>query len=226
MLYNLATAYSNLGFFDRSARTYQYLFETTTGNEQEKVYLPLIKSLFQDGQYTIIEDYGDRFSFRYSESSLGPEIFYLRLKALLRNGEVDKAASLLQNTNRPVSNDIDQLALNIYYDLEQWQNIIQHFETADITQGNDDATQGTMMLAESYFQTDQAIKAEPLFEQVIEKEVGNDQAGFRLAQIALEKDNIQQALNRFTQIAEKGVDPLWKKLASEEIAILQLQQTK
>ena len=226
MLYNLAAAYTNLGFFDRAARTYQYLFETSTGDEQEKIYLPLIQSLFQDGQYTVIEDYADRFSFRYPESSLAPDIFYLRLKALLMNGEADKAASLLQDPGRLISNDIDQLALNIYYDLEQWENIIKHFETTDIDQGNGDATQRFMMLAESYFQTDQAIKAEPLFEQVIQKETGNDQAWFRLAQIALEKNNIQQALNRFTQIAEKGVDPLWKKLASEEIAILQLQQNK
>lgn len=114
MLYNLATAYSNLGFFDRSARTYQYLFETTTGDEQEKIYLPLIQSLFQDGQYTIIEDYADRFSFRYPESSLAPEIFYLRLKALLMNGDMDKAASLLRDPDRPLSNEIDQLALSIY----------------------------------------------------------------------------------------------------------------
>lgn len=226
MLYNLATAYSNLGFFDRSARTYQYLFETTTGDEQEKVYLPLIKSLFQDGQYTIIEDYADRFSFRYPESSLAPEIFYLRLKALLMNGEIDKAASLLRDPSRPLSNDIDQVALSIYYDLEQWEDIIQHFETVDITQGNGDAMQRIMMLAESYFQTDQSVQAEPLFEQVVEEETGNDQAQFRLAQIALKKNNVQQALNRFTLIAEKGVDPLWKKLASEEIAILQLQRTK
>ncbi|MBM9513196.1 tetratricopeptide repeat protein [Desulfogranum marinum] len=226
MLYNLATAYSNLGFFDRSARTYQYLFETTTGDEQEKIYLPLIQSLFQDGQYTIIEDYADRFSFRYPESSLAPEIFYLRLKALLMNGDMDKAASLLRNPDRPLSNEIDQLALSIYYDLEQWENIIQHFETVSITQGNGDTTQKIMMLAESYFQTDQSIKAEPLFEQIIEKETGNDQAWFRLAQIAQGNNNIQQALNRFKQVAEKGVDPLWKKLAGEEIAILQLQQTK
>ena len=226
MLYNLATAYSNLGFFDRSARTYQYLFETTTGEEQEKVYLPLIKSLFQDGQYTIIEDYADRFSFRYPKSALAPEIFHLRLKALLMNGQVDKAASLLRAPDRPSSNDIDQLALNVYYDLEQWENIIKHFETADMAQGNGDATQRIMMLAESYFQTDQPLKAEPLFKQVTEEETSNDQAWFRLAQIALIKNNIQQALNRFTLITEKGVDPLWKKLASEEIAILQLQQTK
>lgn len=223
MLYDLATAYSDLGFFDRSARTYQYLFETSSGQDQEKIYLPLIKSLFQDGQYTALEDYADRFSFRYPESQYGPEIFYYRLKSLIQSRQIEQAAALLENTNRPVSADIERLAIGVYYELEQWQDIVKRaaFETALVDETD---PQKTIIFAEAYFHTGAFDEAEPLYQAITQQAQNIDQALFRLAQLAVKKDNTEQALNWFTEIAEKGKDPLWKKLAQEEIALLRLQQ--
>jgi len=223
MLYDLATAYSDLGFFDRSVRTYQYLFETSSSQEQEKIYLPLIKSLFQDGQYTTLEDYADRFSFRYPESQYGPEIFYYRLKSLIQNRQIEQAAALLENSNRPMSADIERLAIGVYYELEQWQEIIKR-AAVEATPPDDTDPQKTLIFGEAYFHTRAFEKAEPLYQALAKQPQNTDQALFRLGQIALEKDNTEQALNWFTEIAEKGEDPLWKKLAQEEIALLRLQQ--
>ncbi len=223
MLYDLATAYSDLGFFDRSARTYQYLFATSSDQEQEQIYLPLIKSLFQDGQYAALEDYADRFSFRYPYSQYGPKIFYYRLKSLVHNRQLEQAAALLENTKRPVSADIERLAMGIYYELEQWQEIVKRAEL-EASIANDPDTQKMMIFAEAYFRTGTFEKAQPLYQAITKHEKKADQALFRLAQIAFKKNNIEQALNRFEEIAEKGEDPLWKKLAQEEIAIIKLQQ--
>ncbi|WP_028585470.1 tetratricopeptide repeat protein [Desulfogranum mediterraneum] len=223
LLYDLAAAYTNLGFFDRAARTYQYLFDTSSGDQQEKIYLPLIESLYQDGQYQAIEDYADRFTFRYPQSTLLPEVFLLRLKALLKKDKLKRVRQLLDSQDRPSSAQIEKLAVQIYYDQNQWQEVIAALTTAPSLQGADSLPEREMMLAESYFQTGMMDKAEPLFLSVIDQETAPDQAQFRLAQIRLRENNRQQALKRLQQLAEEGVDPLWKKLAREEIAILQLE---
>lgn len=223
MLYDLATAYSDLGFFDRSARTYKYLFDTSSGEKQEQIYLPLISSLFQDGQFAVLEDYADRFSFRYPTSEYAPEIFALRLRALLASDEIEQAALLLKDPNRPVSVEIDRLALRIHYDLEQWDMIIDQLSQPPYDAAVDTDTERVLMLAESFFQVGLLSKAAPLFRRVIEQDPTRDMARFRLGQIALDANDPPLALKRFSEIADEGVDPLWKKLAAEERKLLELQ---
>ena len=82
------------------------------------------------------------------------------------------------------------------------------------------------LLAESYFQTGQDALAAQEFRQVVEQGEGTEQVQFRLAQVASKNSSTVYALNLFKELAEKGKDPLWTKLAREEVAILQLQQKK
>ena len=63
-----------------------------------------------------------------------------------------------------------------------------------------------------------------LFQRIMKQKEGSEQAQYRLAQIAAKKDDKQQALNLFKELAEKGKDPLWIKLAREEAAILELEK--
>ncbi len=223
LLYDLANAYSYLGFFDRATRTYQYLFDISDGEQQEQIYLPLIQSLFQDGQFHLIEDYADRFSFRYPESKFLPDIYLLRIKALLRTGQTDKTIVLLDNTERPDSGEIKELAIKIYFEQERWKEVINKLIEHKGSNIDQYPPIQLRMLAESYFQHDQPEKAAPLFQTIITRQGLQDQALFRLAQIDIMRGDTDQALKRYQQIAEKGTSPLWKKLAQEEIAILQLQ---
>ncbi|MCP3892339.1 MAG: tetratricopeptide repeat protein [Desulfobulbaceae bacterium] len=223
LLYDLATAYRDLGFFDRAARTYQYLFDVSNGDEQEKIYLPLIEALYQDGQYQFIENYADRFSFRYPESDLLSEIFLLRLEALIRMGDIETTSVLLDNPERPKSQALDNLAVEVYYEQERWNDVINKLTRDKFNLEKPLPQTQKKILAESYYQRQEYAKSATLFQQLIDEQGMNEHALFRLAQVDLEAGNTEQALKRFKEIAEKGKEPAWKKLAREEIAILKLQ---
>jgi predicted Zn-dependent protease len=79
-------------------------------------------------------------------------------------------------------------------------------------------------LAESYFQAGKNEQAATFFQRLSEQKGDSGQARFRLAQIALKKGDNQGALNLFKELAEKGTDQLWSKLAREEAAILEMEQ--
>jgi thioredoxin-like negative regulator of GroEL len=78
-------------------------------------------------------------------------------------------------------------------------------------------------LAESYYQAGKYEQASPLFAQLMAQDGGNEQAQFRLAQIESKMNNRKQALNLLKELAEKGKDPLWTRLAREEAAILEMR---
>ncbi len=224
LLYDLAKAYTDLGFFDRAARTYQYLFHTSTGDEQEKIYLPLIQSLYDAHQYTTIEDYADRFTFRFPDSKLYKDIFLLRIKALLENNETLKALQLMDNTDRPTSRELEQLAINMYYQAQRWNDVITKLEGNVSAEPSPETEDNQMRLAESYFQTKQFEKAVPYLQAVAATNKYGDQAMFRLARIDQIRQNSKQALNRLQQLAEKGREPLWQELAREELSIIKLKE--
>ena len=222
MLYDLADAYTNLGFFDRAARTYQYLFDVSSGAEQEQVYLPLLESLYFDGQYKTIEDYADRFGFRYPQSSLRAPIFLLHLKALVAQGKEKQAAALLDEENRPTSDEIESYAVQVNYKLDRWPEVIQGLTETSLSSQVETDRKMALMLAEAYYQNGQPQAAEIFYLLAVDGEEKNDQAGFRLAQIAAADGRREEALKLLREIAEKGISPLWQKLAEEEIAIMQL----
>ena len=223
LLYDLARAYTRLGAYDRAVRTYQYIFDVSDGAEREKVYLPLLASLFEDGRYELVEDYADRFFFRYPDSPDAPKVFLYRIRALRRAGHLKMAARLLDKKDRPASKAIDLVAASIYADLGRWQDVIAILsrpEMAAVTAGG----QHGYELAEAYFQTGKYALARPIFERLQEENDFRDLALFRLARMDLMAGQTAQALNEFRQLAEKGKDPRWIKLAKEEIRILELAQ--
>ncbi len=222
LLYDLARAYTRLGVYDRAVRTYQYIFDVSDGARREKVYLPLLAALFEDGRYELVEDYADRFFFRYPRSPDLPRVFLYRIRALRRSGHLDMAARLLDRKDRPASDEIDLAAASIYADLGRWQDVIRILSRpgmAAVTAGGRHGYE----LAEAYFQTGRYDLARPIYERLQQEDDFRDLAMFRLARIDLEQGRKRQALNEFRQLAEKGKDPLWIKLAKEEIRILELE---
>ena len=222
LLYDLAQAYANLGVYDRAVRTYQYIYDLSDGADREKVYLPLLAALFEEGKYDLVEDYADRFLFRYPHSPDAARVFLYRIRALRRAGRLDLAARLLDKKERPASQDIDLAAASIYADLGRWQDVIRILSQPGMAAATAGGQHGHE-LAEAYFQTGQYELARPIFMRLQEEDQFRDLAMFRLARIDLEGGQRTKALNEFRQLAEKGKDPLWIKLAQEEIKILELE---
>ncbi len=222
LLYDLARAYTRLGVYDRAVRTYQYIFDVSDGAQREKVYLPLLAALFEDGRYDLVEDYADRFFFRYPRSPDAPQVFLYRVRALRRAGRLEMAARLLDRKDRPSSKAIELVAASIYADLGRWQEVIRILTRPGMAAAAASGRHG-YELAEAYFQTGKYDLARPIFEHLQQEDDFRDLAMFRLARIDLAEGRRDQALNEFRQLAEKGKDPLWIKLAKEEIRILELE---
>lgn len=223
LLYDLARAYGKLGMSEQTAQTYQYLFEISTDAGREKIYLPLLQSLFDTGRYVQVEEYADRYQLRYPKGADLPAIFALKVRALYASGQADKALKLLTAENSPRMREMELLKGRIYFENRQWQQAIDTLSqpgTREVLA----AAALLLPLAESHFQIGNDAQAAALFQQLARQPAGGEQARFRLAQIAARKGETQEALNLFKELAEKGTDPLWSKLAREETAILELGQ--
>ncbi len=223
LLYTLADAYSKLGLAEQTAQTYQYLFEISNDKEKEKIFLPLIQTLFAAGRDGQVEEYADRYLLKYPKGNDAEAIFQLKCRALYESGQLKNALKILNSETRHQSPQLELLKAQVYFDLKQWQDVIETLTKPEL-QKVILTPHDTLVLAESYFQNSQYALAGPLFRRIIEQKGGTEQAQFRLAQIALKTNNTKQSLNLFKELAEKGKESLWTKLAAEEAAILQLQE--
>lgn len=222
LLFDLARAYSNLGLMAQAAETYQYLFEVATEGEQEGVYLPLIQTLFASGQYVQAEQYADRYALRYPHGSDSQSVYYFKVRSLFASGQLEKTLELLRSEDAPRSPQLELLKARIFFEQQQWPQVIEVLEQPEL-QASLDQEELILLLAESYFQSNQDDKAKPLFARLADLKEKSEQARFRLAQLELRKNNRPLALKLLQELAEKGTDSLWTKLAREEAALLQLQ---
>ena len=223
LLIDLAGIYSKLGLNDQTAQIYQYIFEVSNEAGKEKLYLPLIQGLSAADQYAQVEEYADRYLLSYPKGIDVSAIFLLKIKALYASGQLDKAINLLQGGAYPQNPQFEFFKARIFFDLKQWQNAIDILTKPEL-QGLIAKNNASLPLAEAYFQTGQDDLAIQAFRRIVEQGGDIEQAQYRLAQIELKKNNTSQALNLFKELAEKGKDPQWTKLAREDVAILQLKQ--
>ncbi len=222
LLYDLAEAYVQLGVYDRAVRAYLYILEVSTEEEREKVYKPLLTALYESGKYALIEDYADRYFFRYADSPGAADIFLIRIKALQKNNKVQLAASLLDAPDSFSTPEINRTASRIYFELHQWDKVITLVNSEKLSSGWSGGERD-YLLAESLFQSGQYAKAKPVFERLQEEEPYIELAMFRLAEIDLKDGDSESALKQFQKLTEKGKDPRWIKMAREEIGILRLK---
>lgn len=222
LLYDLANAYSKLGMAEQTAQTYQYLFEISAEADKEKIYLPLLQGLFDADRFAQVEEYADRYLFRYPKGGDEPRVFWFKIRALYASGQFDRAAKLLQADSRPRPPSFQILRARISYELNRYQEVIDILSKPEVLPLLA-ANQADLLLAESYFQVGEDDQAAQAFARIGAQEEGADQAQFRLAQIAAKKNNPAQALKLFKEVAEKEKDSLWTKLAREEAAILEIQ---
>ena len=222
LLYDLAEAYMQLGVYDRAVRAYLYILEVSTEEEREKVYRPLLTALYESGKYAMIEDYADRYFFRYADSPGAADIFLIRIKALQKENKTRLAASLLDAPDRLSTPEIDRTACRIYFELHQWKKVITLLNSKELSSDWAGAERD-YLLAESLFQNKQYAKARPVFERLQEEKPYIELAMFRLAEIDLKEGHPKSALKQFQKLTEKGKDPRWIKMAKEEIGILGLK---
>lgn len=222
LLYDLARAYSRLGMADQASQAYRYLYEVSDETTKESIYLPLIRELLASRFYLQVEEYADRYQLRYPKGKDLTAIHLCKVQALYASGQSGKALALITAASSPRLQELELLKGRIYFENKEWSKVIDTLNQPDIRQNL--PHNAMLWLAESYYQAGKDTLAEPLFQQMLKQTVSSEQAQFRLAQISAKQDKTTQALKQFKELAEKGSDPLWTKLAREEAAILALPQ--
>ncbi len=217
LLHVLATAYHQLGIFTEARNLYLYLLTTSAEDKKESYYLPLVSILYNQGDYDLVEDYATRYNYNYPNGTAVQDINLLRLQSLVAAGKNSMALDLL-SAPLPDSLQVSEIAATLYFTNGQYDEVIQ---TLSPSWSNNSplSADSLFILGESFYQRDALDRASQLFQQLKNQDKFFDQVHFRLAEIARENGQIENSLNFFREIVEKGYDPLWKKLAEKELSL-------
>lgn len=221
LLADMAEAYRQLGFFNEASKMYIYLLDVSTQEDKAPYYLPLIKLAYEQGDFGLVEEYADQYSFHYPTGQDNLEILYLRLQSLMAHSKYKEALTLLsRNESEDTFKDprFKRLQASLSFHLNDYAKAKAILEELKITPASKQA-EFLFMLAESSYQLGDIRKAKELYLPLQQDRSHRDQALFRLAEIARKNGQNESALKFFSQLVETGETPLWKKLAKKELEL-------
>jgi tetratricopeptide (TPR) repeat protein len=214
----LAQAFTRLGLFERGCKVYLYLLEKTENRpEAGRFSLPLVGLYFDMEEYALVEKYSQRYLVKYPQGEDRNALFLLRLRALEKTNGIEQAAQLLRERNRPADNRIELQAARIFWLLGDYSRVVSSANHLG-TGGEPVPPEGLLLQAEALRRLGRARNALPLYEVLAEDGTYGDQATFRCGEILLADGRRNEALKLFRKLAEKGDDPLWRKLAGDALA--------
>jgi len=215
LLADLATAYQKVGIFSEAQRVYLYLLEVSNEERRERFFLPLIESVFDQGEYNMVEDFGSQYHYNYPEGEYSESILILRLRALIASDRFAEARRLV-SPPLPQTPALRLLAADIFFHDQEFENCREALEPL-IAKNMTLPARNSLMLAESRYQLADYQGAEAIFTTLAANEQFAQQSLYRLAQIERRSGNEENALKLFERIVEKGTDDLWKRYAEREI---------
>lgn len=216
----LSRAYLNLGIYTEARKLYLYLLRTSSPRDQEKYYLPLIATFYNQGHYDLVEDYATQYAFNYPDGKDRDQITLFRLKSFIAGGN-DSRALQLASSPLPDMAEADTLTAALFFRNGHYRKSIERLEPYRQQQQLDSDT-ARFVLAESYFKTRSYQKAEPLYQTIKDTRQFHDQALYRLAAIERKRQNTEKSLKLLRQLVEKGNEPIWQKLAEKELEFAEL----
>ncbi|WP_163339238.1 lipopolysaccharide assembly protein LapB [Desulfopila sp. IMCC35008] len=217
----LADAYLQANLNKEAEKSYLYLYDISPKNKKEDYFLPLIRSIFDQGKYYMVDDYATQYDYLYPEGKYKADILDLRLQALILLDKYDKAMALLPD---PLPEDVKtrQFAASVYFynnEFEKSRDILSAIDHRQLS------TDDIFILAESFLRTEDYPGATPLFEELIEKDYRPEQCMYRLAEIANKNGDREKSLKYYEKIVEKGNDSLWTKYAERELRFIRLSES-
>ena len=220
---SIAKAYQQVGIHDEAQRVYIYLLEMSDIDNREKFFLPLIQSVYDRGDYGLVEDYGSQYSYNYPEGIDLQPILILRLRGLIGSFRYSDARELLPEP-LPDNEEIRLLAADISFHEKEYgmaRDILN-----DLRAGGKTLNETSLFfLAESLFQLKVFMEAKPLFQELSDDQLHGPQSLYRLAEIARAEGEEANALKIFEKIVEKEGDSLWKRYAEKELEYARLSQS-
>jgi len=222
VLADMAEAYRQFGLLNEAARMYRYLLEVNTREHENPYYLPLIRIAYEQADGDLVEEYAAQYFSRYPKAPDHDEILYLRLQNLLTHNKYQEALTLVTDRNSSEPR-FRLLQASLLFHLNDYAKAGAILDELKITEAAKEVD-AIFMLAESKYQLGDTDKAEQLFLALQDDEAHQDQTLFRLADIARQKGQRDNALKLFKQIVETGKNPLWQKLAKKELELSALNK--
>ncbi len=223
-LADIAEAYQRVGLFDESQKLYLYLIEIMPIDQRQRFYLPMIRSTFDHGDYSLVEDYSSQYFYNYPEGENVGEVLAIRLQALIADERLGEALKLLPSP-LPDNKELYGIAGTLYFRTNDYKNSLVVLKKLALLDTPLPAKEQFMM-AECLFQTGALVEAESIFQTIPEEHAFYEQSLFRLAGIERNKGNEKKALSLFKKIVETGKSPQWKKYAERELQFATLSNRR
>lgn len=215
LLAKIAKAYQQVGIFSEAQRVYLYLLEMSDIEKREQYFLPLVQSAFDQGEYSLVEDFGSQYNYNYQDGDDSEAILVLRLKALVATSRFDEARGLLPSP-LPDNTELKLIATEVYFFDNDYTATREGLQSL-LAQKNELPVDAQFRLAESRYQLADYTGAEAIFATLTDNDTLGQQSLYRLAQIERTRGNEENALKLFRKIVDKGTDNLWKRYAEKEL---------
>ncbi|MCB2214695.1 MAG: tetratricopeptide repeat protein [Desulfobulbaceae bacterium] len=215
LLTDLALAHERLGSYREALDLYLYLASQATSSEREQFYLPLARSAYARGDFSLVEDFADQYNFNFPDGRYAHDILLLKIKSLYMTDQFDRALKLLPEPlpDRP---DFKELAATLHFHAQQFETTANLLE--ELARSADEPTDETVfMRAESLFQIGRNDEATELFRRCRDQATCRGQSLYRLSQLAERRGDTREALNLLQELAETTDDSLWRQLAQKEL---------
>ncbi|MEA3545969.1 MAG: tetratricopeptide repeat protein, partial [Thermodesulfobacteriota bacterium] len=182
-LSDLATAFDQLGLYERESRVLLYLFDRATGKPgQQLIYLPLAQSYLKRGEYQQATKYASRYIDEFPDGEDADALFGILLDTFEREDRQDELLAWLDRKNRPSSPELEIRAAHTYWREGRLKSVIQSLERAQKI-GTPLEVKEMALLGEAYYQSEKNRAAEKIYLQLHEDPDLGVQARYRTAQI-------------------------------------------
>jgi tetratricopeptide (TPR) repeat protein len=223
-LADIAQAYQRVGLFEEAHKLYLYLIEVSSPDLRERYFLPMISATFDQGGYSLVEDYSSQYVYNYPNGEDSEAILLLRLRALIADERFDEALRLLPE---PIIENQHLLTVSatIHFRKEDYTSALRDLKQLEtlVTPLPD---RENFMLAEALYRSEEIVAAEAHYKQMTADHPYFEQSLFRLAEIERSRGNERLALSLFAKIVETAKNPLWKKYAERELQFAKLRERR
>ncbi len=217
LLSELAASYHSIGLYNDASKLYLYLITLSSEDKKEQYYLPLINASYEQGAYSIVEDYADQYSFRYPNGRYKSEILFLRIKSMLAEERYQEALDILPE-NIPATEDFSLLAATIYFHESNFEKVIQILDRPlELEEKNN--SRSNFLLAESLYQLNRFSEAANIFSTIPKESDHHDQAQYRTGELLEKEGRNEASLKIYEDLVETGKNPLWIKMAKKELEL-------
>jgi len=214
-LAEIAEAYSRIGIYDEAQKLYLYLIGIMPVDQKEDYFPPMIKAAYDNGNFSLVDDYSAQYDYTYPQGRYSSEIFLLRLHALVADDRLSDALLLLPDP-LPENDDLYHLSIAVFFRTDHYRNCLESAKKL-IAMGSDLSAIEQYMYAESLYVTGNFDDSEQAFLKVGKENDFYEQSLYRLAELARKKGKEKKALSFFQKIVETEKNSLWKEFAEREL---------